>query len=574
MDITDLIKLALTSKEDMMVAYISNRYYADDKQDAVSEKLKGRLGIDTKVVRHEFLTYAYDLLNKTPCHYFDDSVFAQVYSKLTGLVSKGTTITIDAEILNYFIDGCSAYFQIADLVKDLDIINENTEVKNRLYRVPAYTSIVEGSLSNLFRFILLLLNQTSNRDYYNLAIEKTLSPICEALRSNGFNSMVDAVDINIRNAINHGGVFFKNDGNKTICFRYKENNQLRIMEVPSYELDKKIYSVFDTTGGVILALICFLNDQYSSISIDRSKDDYVSLRLFALELSTPSLRCQNVWGLDDKKQINFDFYTTNTARDYIFQTAVELAIIGISRFPDYQQYMFSFNNERMITNWLRFTHDEIKEMISTKKFDAAVKSVIARKDYMVWDASNEEIDVEEVKHFRFPRYNYDGLTINRIADASVAERKRIKANMFIGDETDKAKILSLIERAIEWLKHLKNPASLELPYDMHKHGEMDADSLYINVYRRNLRKEKEIYISNENFVCFVDYNIDGKTTLVNGGVFASLWKQYHHERVGNSAIAWREAKYALRIADSKVGRNDPCPCGSGKKYKKCCFMKE
>ena len=23
-------------------------------------------------------------------------------------------------------------------------------------------------------------------------------------------------------------------------------------------------------------------------------------------------------------------------------------------------------------------------------------------------------------------------------------------------------------------------------------------------------------------------------------------------------------------ADKNVGRNDPCPCGSGKKYKKCC----
>lgn len=22
--------------------------------------------------------------------------------------------------------------------------------------------------------------------------------------------------------------------------------------------------------------------------------------------------------------------------------------------------------------------------------------------------------------------------------------------------------------------------------------------------------------------------------------------------------------------EAKVGRNDPCPCGSGKKYKKCC----
>ena len=23
-----------------------------------------------------------------------------------------------------------------------------------------------------------------------------------------------------------------------------------------------------------------------------------------------------------------------------------------------------------------------------------------------------------------------------------------------------------------------------------------------------------------------------------------------------------------------VGRNDPCPCGSGKKYKKCCLVAE
>ena len=24
------------------------------------------------------------------------------------------------------------------------------------------------------------------------------------------------------------------------------------------------------------------------------------------------------------------------------------------------------------------------------------------------------------------------------------------------------------------------------------------------------------------------------------------------------------------VAEKKVGRNDPCPCGSGQKYKKCC----
>jgi len=28
------------------------------------------------------------------------------------------------------------------------------------------------------------------------------------------------------------------------------------------------------------------------------------------------------------------------------------------------------------------------------------------------------------------------------------------------------------------------------------------------------------------------------------------------------------------IRDKKIGRNEPCPCGSGKKYKKCCMNKE
>jgi len=50
------------------------------------------------------------------------------------------------------------------------------------------------------------------------------------------------------------------------------------------------------------------------------------------------------------------------------------------------------------------------------------------------------------------------------------------------------------------------------------------------------------------------------------------------EAIAESAAAVYE--YSRSIADDpqqpyrrqtgKVGRNDPCPCGSGKKYKKCC----
>jgi preprotein translocase subunit SecA len=38
-----------------------------------------------------------------------------------------------------------------------------------------------------------------------------------------------------------------------------------------------------------------------------------------------------------------------------------------------------------------------------------------------------------------------------------------------------------------------------------------------------------------------------------------------HRQVSSSAHTSEPRRNA-----PKVGRNDPCPCGSGKKYKKCC----
>ncbi|MEJ7926389.1 UPF0149 family protein [Sphingobium sp. AN641] len=43
-----------------------------------------------------------------------------------------------------------------------------------------------------------------------------------------------------------------------------------------------------------------------------------------------------------------------------------------------------------------------------------------------------------------------------------------------------------------------------------------------------------------------------------------MWVQMLHE--------WRLENDRHKPASAKVGRNDPCPCGSGKKYKKCCGL--
>jgi len=44
--------------------------------------------------------------------------------------------------------------------------------------------------------------------------------------------------------------------------------------------------------------------------------------------------------------------------------------------------------------------------------------------------------------------------------------------------------------------------------------------------------------------------------------------------LGTSAPDKTVKKQPVRTAATKVGPNDPCPCGSGKKYKKCCMQKD
>ncbi|ENY70562.1 SecC motif-containing protein [Aeromonas diversa CDC 2478-85] len=45
---------------------------------------------------------------------------------------------------------------------------------------------------------------------------------------------------------------------------------------------------------------------------------------------------------------------------------------------------------------------------------------------------------------------------------------------------------------------------------------------------------------------------------------------HERSRFLREAGRWRYTDGELTPAAARVGRNDPCPCGSGKKFKKCC----
>jgi uncharacterized protein YchJ len=61
------------------------------------------------------------------------------------------------------------------------------------------------------------------------------------------------------------------------------------------------------------------------------------------------------------------------------------------------------------------------------------------------------------------------------------------------------------------------------------------------------------------------------------GTEMGWWACFHEDRARKTAHAVADSNLNLDVLSSqirratpKIGRNEPCPCGSGKKYKKCC----
>jgi hypothetical protein len=74
----------------------------------------------------------------------------------------------------------------------------------------------------------------------------------------------------------------------------------------------------------------------------------------------------------------------------------------------------------------------------------------------------------------------------------------------------------------------------------------------------------------------IDIKIDFEKLYYNMHVAKAEWL-YNLSEWDN--ILTKEKRHELKTAynssktvvkEDKIGRNDPCPCGSGKKYKKCC----
>ena len=98
------------------------------------------------------------------------------------------------------------------------------------------------------------------------------------------------------------------------------------------------------------------------------------------------------------------------------------------------------------------------------------------------------------------------------------------------------------------------------------------------------KRYRDIIISTEQeesnwYFSGVEENSDGKSGWDKGNMkqdqelrlLEAVCVQHEMDHLMGKTMHNREVKLEPTKVEKKVGRNDPCPCGSGKKHKKCCL---
>lgn len=106
----------------------------------------------------------------------------------------------------------------------------------------------------------------------------------------------------------------------------------------------------------------------------------------------------------------------------------------------------------------------------------------------------------------------------------------------------------------------------------------ENDKVPANIIKRVANKYSN-FIERTNEILGTSYNLDSllnyyKIDSVTKKIFSSasvLYASKVFEQMMNSVSLKEETKQNENVDYSNVGRNDKCPCGSGKKYKNCCM---
>jgi preprotein translocase subunit SecA len=141
---------------------------------------------------------------------------------------------------------------------------------------------------------------------------------------------------------------------------------------------------------------------------------------------------------------------------------------------------------------------------------------------------------------------------------------------------ERALLLQILDST--WKEHLLAMDHLRSSVGLRGYAQIDPKVEY---KREGMSLFERMWVSVGNYVTDLIFKMEqldegfvGSTWVESRAIKEDAAPASEIERQQQAAIAGTEADKKLepiRNMAPKVGRNDPCPCGSGKKYKQCCM---
>ena len=222
-----------------------------------------------------------------------------------------------------------------------------------------------------------------------------------------------------------------------------------------------------------------------------------------------------------------------------------------------REVIYEMRNEILDTENI---HSVVTEMIKNY-IDALVRDHLAPEGYLTINDLAEIIEaVNQVLKNDMKVEDLDNQDVDYVIDTiynkviSEYEEKLSSIPEDIVDEFEKAISLRVIDTY--WMEHINTMSILK-------------EGIHLRGYAQENPLRAYTSEGYELFETLLD-TIDKQTTIFL--LKAEVRQNAERKEVAKGKAADDESKVAKKTPkkSAKVGRNDPCPCGSGKKYKQCC----
>ena len=200
---------------------------------------------------------------------------------------------------------------------------------------------------------------------------------------------------------------------------------------------------------------------------------------------------------------------------------------------------------------------------------AMIKDIIANAiDTYCQDAKSENWEMEALMTYLntfIPEGTLDLTRLNSYNKKTFTDYVTQKALEVYGEkeeaigkekfrEIERVILLMVVDR--KWMDHIDAMDQLRQGIGLRAFGQQDPVRAY----------------NSEGFEMFEDMNHSIKEDTVRGMFNVQPVEEIERKQVAHetSASSGEEEINKPVVKGKKIGRNDPCPCGSGKKYKNCC----